>query len=332
MDIVCNFVESSSLLYVSGIVTVTLVLGRFLYNALAHISIYYSKSRLDYKSFGKWALVTGATDGIGKGIARELAKRGLDLILIGRNAEKLEKVSQELLNEFPIEIKCIIYDYTYTDIVSSTFQTSSVYAVISEAIRRFEIGILVNNVGMGTAFLGEFLNPVARGSNAEEFCRDVINCNVTSTAKMTQLILTGMVKRRKGLVINLASGLALTKTAAYSALYSATKKFDDTFSLGLFYEYEKQGIIVQSVCPGLVATNMTSNVRSGRGSIYHPHYNTFASHLLETIGKGKRTAGYWFHDLLVSFWNVLPEKMSVYLFKVGGDMMLRKQSRERKDK
>merc|ERR1719450_829776 len=91
----------------------------------------------DLKKYGSWAVVTGATDGIGKAIAKQLAKRGINIVLISRSSDKLTTVAEELVT-FNVQVKTITYD----------FSDANNYGQIAEEIEDLDIGILVNNVGI----------------------------------------------------------------------------------------------------------------------------------------------------------------------------------------
>uniref|UniRef100_A0A8D2EJP0 17beta-estradiol 17-dehydrogenase n=1 Tax=Theropithecus gelada TaxID=9565 RepID=A0A8D2EJP0_THEGE len=158
------------------------------------------------RSMGQWAVITGAGDGIGKAYSFELARHGLDVVLISRTLEKLEATATEIERTTGRSVKIIQADFTKDDI----------YEHIKEKLTGLEIGILVNNVGMLPNLLpSHFLN-------APDEIQSVIHCNITSVVKMTQLILKHMESRRKGLILNISSGIALFPWPLYS-MYSASK-------------------------------------------------------------------------------------------------------------
>nr|XP_033784167.1 testosterone 17-beta-dehydrogenase 3 isoform X3 [Geotrypetes seraphini] len=181
-----------------------------------------------FRSMGEWAVVTGAGDGIGKAYVLELAKHGLNIVMISRTLEKMQKVASEIEETTGRQVKIIQADFTKDDI----------YENIEENIKGLEIGILVNNVGMlPCLFPRNFLN----GPDDD---KSVINCNITSATKMTRIILKQMEQRRKGLILNISSAIGTFPCPLY-ALYSASKAFLVSFSKALQAEYKSKGIIIQ---------------------------------------------------------------------------------------
>lgn len=234
-------------------------------------------------------------------MARELAKRGLSVVLVSRNPEKLRKVAREIESEFLVETQCVAIDFTLSDREPKEM-TPSVYDVISNAIRDLEIGILVNNVGMAGGRPSQFLNYFNSRGDPNLLSAgnlSLLNCNVMSQIKVTQLVLPDMVKRGKGLVINISSATARF-VVPYGALYSASKRFNDHFSRALSFEYEEKGIVVQSLQPGFVNTNLANSVVEVRKVFLTPNWKTYAKHALKSVGKVQVNHGYWLHAL--QFW------------------------------
>ncbi|XP_072530320.1 hydroxysteroid (20-beta) dehydrogenase 2 [Salminus brasiliensis] len=201
----------------------------------------------DLRKFGRWAVVTGATSGIGRAYAMELARRGLDIVLISRSEEKLHRVAKEIESQYGRQTRTIQADFT---------EGQSIYLGIAQKLEGLEIGILVNNVAMNYArMLAHFLDV----PDTEQRITQVINCNILSVTQMSRLILTHMVERGRGLIINLSSEAA-SEPQPMLAVYSATKIFVTYFSRCLNTEYKSRGITVQCVAPFVVSTNMTNNV------------------------------------------------------------------------
>ncbi|XP_056601308.1 hydroxysteroid (20-beta) dehydrogenase 2 [Triplophysa dalaica] len=235
----------------------------------------------DLKAYGQWAVVTGATSGIGRAYAEELAKRGLDLVLISRSEEKLHRVAKDIESQFRRQTCVIQADFT---------EGHSIYSAITQQLEGLEIGILVNNVGMNyTGILANFLDV----SDPEQRITQVINCNILSVTQMSRLILPGMVERGKGLIINMSSEAA-SQPQPMLSLYSATKIFVTYFSRCLSAEYRSHGITVQCVAPFVVSTNMTHNVP------VNPLVKSaasFARDALNTVGYTSYTSGCVTHAL-----------------------------------
>ncbi|XP_065455473.1 17-beta-hydroxysteroid dehydrogenase type 3 isoform X2 [Chrysemys picta bellii] len=159
-----------------------------------------------FRSMGEWAVVTGAGDGIGKAYSLELAKRGLNIVMISRTLEKLQKVATEIEQATGRNVKIIQADFT----------KDYIYENIEECLQGLEIGILVNNVGM-------LHNPLpCRFLNGADTDENLISCNIISVTKMTRIILKQMEPRQKGLILNLSSGLGTFPCPLYT-IYSASK-------------------------------------------------------------------------------------------------------------
>ncbi|XP_044290972.1 very-long-chain 3-oxooacyl-coA reductase let-767-like isoform X4 [Varanus komodoensis] len=131
-------------------------------------------------------VVTGATSGIGKAYAHELARRGLNVVLISRSLERLRQVAAEIEQKHGRSTKVIQTDFT---------EGSEIYAPIQAALQGLEIGLLVNNVGMIQEKFDGFLNIPDVGKHIN----DIVNCNLLSTVKMTELILPQMLARKRRL-------------------------------------------------------------------------------------------------------------------------------------
>ncbi|CAB4015984.1 very-long-chain 3-oxoacyl- reductase, partial [Paramuricea clavata] len=107
---------------------------------------------IDFTRFGEWAVVTGCTDGIGKSYAKQLAAKGLNIILMSRSREKLDDTAFEIEKDYKVKTKIIQVDFS---------GGHEIYEPIAKELEGFEIGVLVNNVGVCTscfAYLHEFSN------------------------------------------------------------------------------------------------------------------------------------------------------------------------------
>ncbi|XP_038564949.1 hydroxysteroid (20-beta) dehydrogenase 2 [Micropterus salmoides] len=237
--------------------------------------------QVDLRTYGQWAVVTGATSGIGKAYASELAHRGLDVILISRSDEKLEMVAKEIQDQYGRKTRTIQVDFT---------DGHSIYPSIAEALQGLEIGILVNNVGIAYSDHFAYFLEIP---DAEQKITEIINCNMLSIPQMTRLVLPGMVERGRGLIINISSEVGIRPQPLLS-LYSATKIFVIYFSQCLHAEYKSKGIIVQCVAPFLVSTNMTKNVTV---NCFVKTASGFVREALNTVGHSSYTSGCLSHAL-----------------------------------
>uniref|UniRef100_UPI003AAA3FEB hydroxysteroid (20-beta) dehydrogenase 2 isoform X1 n=1 Tax=Centroberyx gerrardi TaxID=166262 RepID=UPI003AAA3FEB len=250
--------------------------------------------QVDLKRYGQWAVVTGATSGIGKAYANEtvtkpvslhgplqLARRGLDVVLISRSSDKLQTVAKEIEAQYGRKARTIQTDFT---------DGHSIYPAIADGLRGLEIGILVNNVGMAYSENFAYFLEIP---NSEQKITHIINCNMLSVTQMTRLVLPGMVERGTGLIINISSE-AGTRPQPLLSLYSATKIFITYLSQCLHAEYKSRGITVQCVSPFIVSTNMTHKVPP---SCLMKTAPDFAREALNTVGHSSYTSGCLSHAL-----------------------------------
>ncbi|XP_032696387.1 testosterone 17-beta-dehydrogenase 3 isoform X1 [Lontra canadensis] len=238
------------------------------------------------KSMGQWAVITGAGDGIGKAYSFELARRGLNVVLISRTLKKLQAAAAEIECTTGSSVKIIQADFT----------KDNIYEYIREKLKGLEIGILVNNVGMLPNLLpSHFLD-------TPDEIQNVIHCNITSVVKMTQLILKHMESRQKGLILNISSGVALFPWPLYS-MYSASKAFVCTFSKALQAEYKRKGVIIQVLTPYAVSTPMTKHLHT---NMVTKTADEFVQESLNYVTIGDETCGCLTHELLRSFLSLVP--------------------------
>ncbi|KAK7473654.1 hypothetical protein BaRGS_00035132 [Batillaria attramentaria] len=284
--------SSADIFTVIGVVVTTVcafkVTSSFFNGLLSYILSGMLGLSFNFKSVGSWAVVTGCTDGIGKAYAEELARRGLNVVLISRTRSKLEALAQEIKERFKVETRIIAADFTRADI----------YDDIRKELSGLDIGTLVNNVGMAYDYPEYF----HLQENNDKFVMDMINCNTASVAMMTSMMLPGMVAKKKGVIINISSGFGRFP-APLVTVYSATKCFVDFFSRALQQEYGPMGITIQVVMPYFVATKM-SKIR--RTSMFVPSPTDYVRSALNTVGLQGLTFGYWTHALQEKFVSVTP--------------------------
>ncbi|CAF1189797.1 unnamed protein product [Rotaria sordida] len=307
-----------SFLETFGALTLIYILVRlatFIYQILCPL-------RVDIKKFGEWALITGSTDGIGKAYAIELAKRGFNVILISRTKEKLEQVAKEIQTKYSnTQVKIISidftnlnsspYSWTYLSIcvrqnidLGYTFsnpEDNSIYSRIREEIRGIDIGVLINNVGISYEYPESF----DKIEENEKCLNNMIRCNVDSVANLTQIILPDMIKKRRGLIVNISS-ISGRRPTPLLGLYSGTKGFIDLFSRSLAAECISRGVYIQSLCPGYVVSKL-SGIR--KASLIAPTPEKFVASALDRITL-PFTTGYWTHEIQEFIQSLLPEFLS----------------------
>ena len=182
---------------------------------------------------GRWALVTGASAGIGVALARELAAVGANLALTARRADRLEQLARNLKDSYGVQTEVFAADLVQPD--------------APEKIRAFTnsknlaIEILINNAGFGQ--YGKFAQVDAQRS------LDMVQVNCVAVVHLTRLFLPDMLQRRRGDVLILAS-TASFQAVPYITTYAATKAFDLLFAEGLAEEARPYGVRVCALCPG----------------------------------------------------------------------------------
>jgi len=181
--------------------------------------------------YGSWALITGASSGIGEEFARHLASHGLNLILVARRKDRLEKIASDLKKENGVEIAVVQIDLKNENFLDK----------LKEITDDKEIGILINNAGFGSN--GEFIDV---DSNLEA---DMVKVNCLAPTILTHHFVKPMVQRRKGAIIFLGSVVACQPTP-YMTTYAATKVFNAYLGDALWYELKKYNIDVLTLNPG----------------------------------------------------------------------------------
>ncbi|CAH8538063.1 unnamed protein product [Schistosoma haematobium] len=258
--------------------------------------------RKTLRKAGEWAVVTGASSGIGEAYAEELAKEGLNIMLISYDEEQLSAVSDRIANTYNVQTRIVIADFTKDD----------VYEIIRPAVDQLStIACLVNNVGMALPFelfAGEVDSP------NEESIKNIIHCNIMSTATMTNIILPKMLTQKgpNPGIINIGSYSGL-KVFPHATMYSSTKASIIQFSKCLAAEKYKKNVIIQAICPLYVSTNMTNKVKT---TFFTPSAKVFAKSALDMFGVEQQTTGYIRHDLQTYLYDLLPAIISKQLMKL----------------
>jgi uncharacterized protein len=186
---------------------------------------------------GKWAVVTGASAGIGTALARLLAAGGTNLVLTARRRERLEKLATELAAANKIEVEIVAADLERPE------APSEIYAFTTG--KRIHVDLLINNAGFGHygAFHQSPLEPQM----------GMVQVNCAAVVQLTHLYLPAMVQRRRGDILILAS-TASFQAVPYIAVYAATKAFDLLFAEALAEEVRAYGVHVCALCPGSTTT------------------------------------------------------------------------------
>ena len=251
--------------------------------------------------YGKWAIVTGATDGIGKAIAFELAKKGMSLVLISRTQKNLDIVKEEINGAHKVEIHTVAADL-------STI-TADVKKRISVAISGLDVGVLVNNVGVSYPF------PKYYHELTDDEASMLVDLNITATNVMTRMVLPGMVEKKTGCVVNMSSFAGLLPSPLLAG-YNGAKCGVTSMTESLAAEYGPKGIHFQAQVPLFVATKL-AKVRNA--SITTPSPANFAKSSVAAFGYETVSSPYWAHAALTYIaqslpsFIVVPQTLSMHL-------------------
>jgi short-subunit dehydrogenase len=183
-----------------------------------------------------WALITGASSGIGEAFARRLAADGYALILVARRKERLDALATELRERYAGVVETLAADLS---------QPADVQHVADRIVACDHLALLVNNAGFGLS--GSFWETEARRH------LDMTQVHAAATVKLTHAALPAMMERQQGGIINVSS-IASFIARSSGTMYHATKAFLNAFSLGLAGELKGSGVKVQALCPGFTIT------------------------------------------------------------------------------
>jgi uncharacterized protein len=186
---------------------------------------------------GKWALVTGASAGIGRELARQLAADGANLVLTARRNDRLAQLALELKASYKIQVETFPADLARPDSPRELFRFTQQ--------KQLPIEILVNNAGFGK--YGEFFRADSQR------LQEMIQVNVAAVVSLTHLYLPAMAERRSGYVL-IVSSVAAYQAVPYISTYAASKAFELLFAEGIAAEMRPYGVNVCCLCPGSTET------------------------------------------------------------------------------
>ncbi|XP_060669706.1 very-long-chain 3-oxoacyl-CoA reductase 1 isoform X4 [Ziziphus jujuba] len=204
-------------------------------NFLRWVWVMFLRPSKNLKEYGSWALITGSTDGIGKALAFDLASRGLNLVLVGRNPLKLESTSSEIHEKYggKVGIKKIVIDLAKSS-------GKEIAQVIEEEIKGLDVGILINNAGVAYPY-AKFFHEID-----SELAESITKVNIEAATWITWSVLPGMLKKKKGAIVNIGSAsTVVTPSYPLYTIYAASKAYLAMFSRCISLEYKQQGIDVQ---------------------------------------------------------------------------------------
>ncbi|XP_055545323.1 inactive hydroxysteroid dehydrogenase-like protein 1 [Wyeomyia smithii] len=243
------------------------------------------------KRYGEWAVITGSSDGIGKEYAKNIAGKGMNIMLLSRTASKMSALAEEIRTKHRVEVKWMAVDFA---------EGPSVYDEIRPELENLDIGMLVNNVGI----IHE--NPLTLDELSQQDLEQNVSVNVCPTIRLTHMVLPGMKRRRRGIVVNITSASGYIPIP-YIQLYAASKAYLNSLTISLQQELRGTGVECQLVTPMMVDTNLNRQWQSlNFWRLITVDVERYARMAVWTIGKVEVTTGYWYHALQLTLLRIPP--------------------------
>lgn len=236
---------------------------------------------------GSWAVITGASDGIGKEFALQIARKGFNVVLVSRTQSKLDALASDISSKFKVQTKTLAMDFAQNSDID--------YSQLRALLKDLDIAILINNVGLSHSI------PVPFVETPHKELTDIITINCLGTLRVTQIVAPGMIARKRGLILSMASFGGLLPTPLL-ATYSGSKAFLQQWSTALASELSPYNITVQLELSYLVTSAMS---KIKRPSMFVPTPKVFVRSALGKIGRSGGAQGiyatstpYWAHGLM----------------------------------
>ncbi|WP_321972826.1 SDR family NAD(P)-dependent oxidoreductase [Paratractidigestivibacter sp.] len=262
------------------------------------------------EKYGEWALVVGASTGLGAAWAEECARRGSNVVICARRLEKLQEVSASLRERYGIQTKEFVVDISHEDAAQT----------IVDNIEGLDIGVCVYNAAI--EHVGFFIKV------AEERHKEQLVGNAQVPMELCWHLCRDMARKHRGLIL-LCSSMAGTVGCGNNAVYGGVKSFELILAKGLWYEMRKYGVDVAGVTVGAIATPEFARVQeeqakaaAERGEKYKPAKATTpadaAAYVMERAGKGPHLFTSRGDATLDKLMHILPLKTAVTM--MGGAM------------
>ncbi|KAK7306203.1 hypothetical protein VNO77_44129 [Canavalia gladiata] len=256
---------------------------KYVINFLKWVWVMFLRPPKELKEYGSWAIITGSTDGIGKAMAFELASKGLNLLLVGRNPLKLEATLKEIRETQGgyVEVKLVVIDMQKDG-------EEEITKKIEEAIHGLDVGLLVNSAGLAYPYARFFHEVDSHLMDA------IFKVNVQGITWITKAVLPTMINNKKGAIINIGSGSSVVLPSyPLVTLYAATKGYLAMFSKCISLEYKNQGIDIQCQVPLFVSTKMSKM----KPSLFVPTPEVYSKACMRWIGYEKQVVPYFLHSV-----------------------------------
>ena len=252
-----------------------------------------------YKKAGSWAVVTGASDGIGRAMAIEFAKRGFNVCILARTMKKvaddgsvkgLVEVQDKIKTIKPTaEVKAIAFDFSTAG--------DKEYADLFKQLDQLDLAVMVNNVGVN------YEHPMEYGTvDISEDLR-VLKVNCEAQMRMSKYAALKLKEKKAGAIVSLSSMFG-SYGAPLLAPYGGSKAFNSGFSDSLAHELKPFGIDVMCVAPGMVCSNMS---KKKRASFDCPSAAQMAYQTINKLGQTTWTNGHRHHEIMGGVAGLLPK-------------------------
>jgi short-subunit dehydrogenase len=207
-----------------------------------------SVKRIDKVQFGPWAIVTGASSGIGKEFSRQLAANGLNILLVARRLELLKELGQKLEKEFGVHCRAVQVDLSDEHLMGT----------IKEATQGLDIGLVVSNAGTGNP--GSFIK-----QNRDDLLIDV-RLSVMAHLELCHHFAPVLVKRGRGGIL-LVGAMGASHGVPYMANSGAAKAYVSSLGQALHFELKDQGVHVTVLTPGFIDTPVIPKLLEDPGAL-----------------------------------------------------------------
>jgi hypothetical protein len=251
--------------------------------------------------YGPWALVTGASAGIGAEFARQLSEKGLNLVLVARRRQRLEDLARDLESRNKVQVRIVTVDLSQPDFLPTILSVTN----------SIEIGLLVNNAGFGLA--GHLIE------HELEKELQLLDVNCRAPLVLTHVFGRQMAQRKRGGIIFVSSVSAYIATP-FEASYAASKVYELFLAESLGYEFKKKGVDMLALCPG--STDTEFHEIAGSRPVAAMAVEPVVRLALKKLGKTSVAIPGWHNRLLVYLLKFTPRRVHTYFAgKVMGNLV-----------
>merc|ERR1712215_6495 len=238
-----------------------------------------------WREMGEWAVVAGASYGIGAEYAKQLARRGCKVIIIGHDEAGLKDVEAEIKKKYSVQVRSFVADFSKG---IESFDT------VKDVMKNLDVGVLINTAAVD-------LDYKTFDCLEEAALKRAIDVNCATPTLMMNIVLPCMLAKKKGVIVNFGSFVG-EANCPMPTVYPATKNFCHKITRDLQVWYQGSGVIFQTVIPGVVGSPMGYNISP---RLLIPTPERYTSSLLRTVGWVDTTCGYLPHDLQLAAMKLL---------------------------